>query len=300
MLSASRHMRDKTCVVTGASSGIGKETAVALAAKGARVAIVCRPGAKADAALAEIRRRASGGGEVVPFSADFSSQREIRRVAAELDASLPRVDVLVNNAGLIVSERALTEDGRETTFAVNHLGYFLLTDLLRPKLEASAPARVVNVASEAHRSGHLDFENLDGERSFGGWDAYCRSKLANVLFTYELARRLDGTGVTANCLHPGVVGTNFAHSGPWYAKIAFAVMKPFLRSPAKGAATSIMLASSPSVDGVTGKYFADERELKSNAESYDASVADRLWRVSEAMTAATAPERRSGPGGSTP
>jgi len=276
-------MKGKTCIVTGASSGIGRETAIALASKGATVALVCRSGSKADRALAEIRER-SRDGEVSLFTADLSSQREVRRVAAELDAALPRLDVLVNNAGVIMGERVLTEDALETTFAVNHLGYFLLTHLLRPKLVSSAPARVVSVASDAHRSGHVDFDDLQGERSYNGWRAYAQSKLANILFTYELARRLDGTGVTANCLHPGVVGTNFANAGPAYVRVLFRLARPFLRSPRNGAATSITLAAAPDVGGVSGKYFADEREARSNVESYDTAVAERLWRVSEQLT----------------
>lgn len=296
-------MNGKICVVSGASSGIGLETAAALAAKGASVAIVCRPGAKAERAKAEIARRARDGGSVTLYGADLSSQREVRRVAAELDAALPRVDVLVNNAGLIMGERVLTVDGIETTFAVNHLGYFLFTSLLLPKLVASAPARIVSVASDAHRTGHIDFDDLGGERGYSGWRAYSQSKLANILFTYELARRLEGTGVTANCLHPGVVGTNFANAGPWYVRTLFVLAKPFLRSPAKGAATSIMLATSPEVAGVSGRYFADEREISSNAESYDTAVAERLWRVSEEMTGATfaenPPGREPGSGGLT-
>ena len=276
-------MKDKTCVVSGASSGIGKQTALALAASGANLALICRPGTKAERAAEEIRAK-SAGGSVTLFPADLSSQREIRRVAAELDAALPRIDVLVNNAGLIVGERAVTEDGIETTFAVNHLGYFLLTDLLLPKLRASAPARIVCVASDAHRSGHIDFDDLSGERGYGGWKAYCQSKLANILFTYELARRLAGSGVTANCLHPGVVGTNFANDGPIYVRVLFRLARPFLRSPANGAATSIFLATSSTVEGVTGKYFANSRARRSNAESYDEAVAKRLWAVSEELT----------------
>lgn len=276
-------MTGKTCVVTGASSGIGLETAVALARAGARVAAVCRLPEKGARAVADIRRR-SGSGDVMLFVADLSSQRAVRGLAAQLVAGLSRVDVLVNNAGVIVRERVLTEDGVETTFAVNHLAYFLLTRLLEPLLVASAPARVVNVASRAHNSGRLRLDDLMGGRDYDGWQAYCQSKLANVVFTYELARRLEGTGVTANCLHPGLIGTNLGHAGPSWIRYGLRIARPFLPSPAKGAATSIHLASSPEVESVSGKYFADRGERRSSDASYDPAVAARLWKVSEELT----------------
>ena len=272
-------------MVTGASSGIGLETAVALTQAGARVAIVCRTAEKGEHTVAEIRRR-SGKPDVLLFVADLSSQRAVRTLAAQLTGALPRLDVLVNNAGLIMRERVLTADGLETTFAVNHLAYFLLARLLEPTLRASAPARIVNVASRAHESGTLRFDNLMGTRAYDGWKAYAQSKLANIVFTYELARRLAGTGVTANCLHPGVVGTNFGSAGPSLIRFGIRFVRPFLLSSAKGAATSIYLASSPEVEGVSGKYFADRRERRSSDESYDPAVAARLWKVSEELTGA--------------
>ena len=270
------------CVVTGATSGIGKETAVALAKAGATVAVVCRTRDRGEAALAEIRRRA-GHDAVSLFVADLSSQRAIRTVAAELQAALPRIDVLVNNAGLALRDRLVTEDGFENTFAVNHLAYFLLTRLLQPTLLASAPARVVNVSSEAHRWGAIRFDDLMGEAAYAGWKAYAQSKLANVLFTYELARRLDGTGVTANCLHPGLVGTAFASRGPSLIRILSRLARPLLRSPASGAATSVYLASAPEVATVTGQYFAGRRARRSSPASYDRALAARLWGVSERL-----------------
>lgn len=270
------------CVVTGATSGIGKETAVALAKGGATVALVCRTRDRGEAALAEIRRRA-GHDAVSLFVADLSSQRAIRAVATELQAALPRIDVLVNNAGLALRDRLLTEDGFENTFAVNHLAYFLLTRLLQPTLLASAPARVVNVSSEAHRWGSIHFDDLMGEAAYDGWKAYAQSKLANVLFTYELARRLDGTGVTANCLHPGLVGTAFASRGPALIRILSRLARPLLRSPANGAATSVYLASAPDVARVTGQYFAGRRARRSSQASYDRALAARLWGVSERL-----------------
>jgi NAD(P)-dependent dehydrogenase (short-subunit alcohol dehydrogenase family) len=270
------------CVVTGATSGIGKETAVALAKAGATVATVCRTRERGDAAVGEIRRR-SGSDAVSLFVADLSSRRAVRAVAAELAAALPRIDVLVNNAGLALRDYILTEDGFETTFAVNHLAYFLLTRLLQPTLEASAPARVVNVSSEAHRWGAIRFDDLMGERTYDGWKAYAQSKLANVLFTYELARRLEGTGVTANCLHPGLVGTDFAKAGPTTIRILSRLARPFLRSPAKGAATSVYLASAPGVATVSGQYFANRRARRSSKASYDRVVAAKLWGLSERL-----------------
>jgi len=278
-------MKGKTCVVTGATAGIGKETAVALAAAGARVAIVCRTRDKGERALAEIRQRS--GGDVVLFVADLGSQRAVRALASRLTAALPRVDVLVNNAGLILDQRVLTEDGLETTFAVNHIGYFLLSRLLEPKLCASAPARIVNIASGAHRGATIRFDDLMGAHAYDGWRAYAQSKLANIVFTYELARRLAGTGVTANCLHPGAVATNFGSAGPALIRVAVRVGRPFMKSPARGAATSIYLASSPEVEGVSGKYFVNRREARSSDESYDPEVAARLWKVSEELTAAS-------------
>jgi len=270
------------CVVTGATSGIGKETAVALAKGGASVAVVCRTRDRGEAALAEIRRR-SGNAAISLFVANLSSLRAIRAVAAELQAALPRIDVLVNNAGLALRDRIVTEDGFENTFAVNHLAYFLLTRLLQPTLVASAPARIVNVSSEAHRWGAIRFDDLMGEQTYDGWKAYAQSKLANVLFTYELARRLDGTGVTANCLHPGLVGTAFASRGPTTIRILSRLARPFLRSPASGAATSVYLASSPEVATVSGQYFSGRRARRSSKASYDGAVAARLWGVSERL-----------------
>jgi NAD(P)-dependent dehydrogenase (short-subunit alcohol dehydrogenase family) len=280
-------MRGKACVVTGASSGIGLEAAVALAAAGARVAVVCRTSEKGEQVVSEIRRRRPSA-DVLPFAADLSSQRAVRAVAAQLASALPRIHVLVNNAGLMLRERALTEDGIETTFAVNHLAYFLLARLLEPALVAAAPSRVVNVSSRAHLSGTLRFDDLMGSREYDGWQAYAQSKLANVVFTYELSRRLAGTGVTANCLHPGVVGTNIGHAGPTWIRYGIKLVRPFLLSPKRGAATTIYLASAADVEGVSGKYFVDRREERTSDESYDRAAAARLWKVSEELTAGSA------------
>jgi NAD(P)-dependent dehydrogenase (short-subunit alcohol dehydrogenase family) len=278
-------MKGKTCVVTGASSGIGKETAVALARAGATIAIVCRTRDKGERALAEIRQRS--GGDVALFVADFGSQRAVRALGARLGAALPRIDVLINNVGLIVGEHVLTGDGLETTFAVNHIGYFLLTRLLEPRLVASAPARVVNVSSRAHHSGTIRFDDLMGARRYDGWKAYAQSKLANIVFTYELARRLAGSGVTVNCLHPGVVASNFGHAGPPLIRLGVRIARPFMKSSARGAETSIYLAVSPEVEGVSGRYFVNRRAVRSSDESYDQAVAVRLWKVSEELIAAS-------------
>ncbi|HSE04819.1 MAG TPA: SDR family oxidoreductase [Methylomirabilota bacterium] len=277
----------KTCIVTGASSGIGKETAVALAQAGAHVAVVCRTREKGERTVAEIKRRGPSSA-VSLFVADLASLRAVRTLAAQIDDALPRVDVLVNNAGLTLRERVVTEEGLETTFVVNHLAHFLLTRLLEPKLVASAPSRVVNVASDAHRWGRLRFDDLMGTRAYDGWTAYAQSKLANIVFTYELARRLAGTGVTANCLHPGLVATGFANAGPTMIRILSRVARPFLRSAGKGAVTSIHLASAPELTGVSGRYFAGRRERRSSKASYDEATAARLWRVSEELTEAYA------------
>ncbi|HEU4412674.1 MAG TPA: SDR family oxidoreductase [Polyangiaceae bacterium] len=275
-------MKGQTCVVTGASGGIGRETARALASRGARVVLVCRDRAKGEATRAEL---GAGGGEVDLELCDLSSQASIRELAGRLERAHARIDVLVNNAGLIIPKRTTTADGLEATFALNHLGYFLLTTRLLDLLRASAPARIVNVSSEAHRRAALDFDDLQSERSYGAVDAYCRSKLANVYFTYELAERLRGSGVTANCLHPGVVASGFGRHEPGLLRVLATVARPFLIDEAKGAKTSVYLASSPEVEGVTGKYFVREREKRSSPASYDVGARKRLWEASEALTA---------------
>jgi NAD(P)-dependent dehydrogenase (short-subunit alcohol dehydrogenase family) len=283
-------MHDKCCVVTGGNSGIGLETAVALAELGARVAIVSRDRQKGERAVDEIRRRASST-TVELLVADLSRQRNIRALADEILAAFPRLDVLVNNAGLIVGERTVTDDGLELTFAVNHIGYFLLTQFLEERLVESAPARVVNVASDAHRSGTIAFDDLQGERGYSSWRAYAQSKLANILFTKQLAKRLAGRGVTANCLHPGVVSTNFGRSGGLFVRAFFGLASPFLTTPARGADTSVYLASSPEVAEVTGGYFVRRRLVSPSAEARDPGVAKRLWDVSEALVAGVATDR---------
>src|SRR5215510_5292877 len=275
-------MDEKICLVTGANSGIGKVTAKALATGGATVIMVCRNRDKGQDARDEIVRETRNE-NVVLMIADFSNMSQIRRLAAEVKAKFPRLHTLVNNAGAYNGKRTLTADGFETTFGVNHLGYFMLTAELLDLLKSSAPARIVNVASEAHRNAHINFDDLNLENGYSGWKAYAQSKLANVLFTYELARRLEGTRVTTNCMHPGVVGTNIFRNVGGVAGKVMGLATMFMRTPEKGADTIIWLASSPEVEGITGRYFIDRQERSSNPESYDAAIAARLWEVSEQM-----------------
>jgi retinol dehydrogenase-14 len=277
-------MRGKTILITGATNGIGLEAAVELARSGARIVMVGRDPERTAAALAEVKAR-SGSGEVSSLLCDFSSQAAIRALAAEVLSRLDRLDVLVNNAGAVNKARRLTVDGIETTFAVNHLGYFLLTNLLLDLLKRSAPARVVTVASIGHRRGTLDFADLGFEH--GGYAimrAYTRSKLANVLFANELARRLAGTDVTSNSLHPGSVATNIWSGAPTWAKPLIAILyRPFFISPKEGGETIVQLAASPDLEGVTGKYFEKKVALPPAPLAQDEALAKRLWEVSAEM-----------------
>jgi NAD(P)-dependent dehydrogenase (short-subunit alcohol dehydrogenase family) len=276
-------LNGKTCLVTGASTGIGRETALALAREGATVVIVSRDQTRGAEALASIKQQ-SGNDKVELLLADLSSMAAVRKLAAEFRAKHDKLHVLVNNAGVVNTERKVTADGYEATFALNHLGYFLLTEELLDLLKASAPARIVNVSSDGHRQGHINFDDLQCEKKFSGIRSYCQSKLANVVFTYELAKRLEGTGVTANALHPGVVASRFgAETSGWFSW-GVRLMRPFMITPEQGAATSVYLATSPEVAGVTGKYFAKKKARKTIAESNDPAVQKRLWEVSEQLT----------------
>jgi NAD(P)-dependent dehydrogenase (short-subunit alcohol dehydrogenase family) len=281
----SRDMAGKTVVVTGASSGIGKQTAMELAARGAAVVLVCRSRERGEAAMADIKARTPDA-DLRLFLADLGVQAQVRRVASELLVALPRIDVLVNNAGTLMGRRQLTADGHETTFAVNHLAYFLLTKLLLPRLEASAPARIINVASAMHRWGHLDFDDLMYERRYNMGGAYSRSKLANVLFTRELARRLEGKRVVANCLHPGGVSTGINGQATWWFRAFMNLARPFLLSGDEGADTVIWLATAAEAGEVSGEYFRKRRPARTSDEARDMAVAARLWTVSEQLTAA--------------
>ncbi|MFC6079803.1 SDR family oxidoreductase [Sphaerisporangium aureirubrum] len=276
-------MTGRTVLVTGGTGGIGRATALGLARMGARVAIVGRYRDRTEGVAREIR--VAGGGEVEAFAADLSSMAEVRRLAGEALERLSRIDVLVNNAGGQWATRHVTVDGLERTFALNHLAPFLLTNLLLNRLRQSAPARVVTVSSNAHLMGRIDFDDLQGERSFDGGRAYSQSKLANVLFTYELARRLRTTSVTANALHPGVVSTAFGGEDPGgVQRWLVPVWRPFMKSPARGAVTSIHLAYAPELEGVTGRFFAAGKPRRSARSSYDEEAAARLWRVSAELT----------------
>lgn len=276
-------MQERITVVTGSSSGIGKATAQGLAKLGATVVMVCRNSERGKEAMNEVIQK-SGSPDVSLMIADLSSQNAVRKLARDFAESYGKLHLLVNNAGVFLAKRILTEDGIETTFAVNHLAPFLLTNLLTPVLRASAPSRVVTVASSAHYGATIDFNNLQGERRYSGFAAYGQSKLANVLFTYELARRLEGTNVTANCLHPGVVRTNLGKNNWGIFRLALFLFAPFLLSAEEGAKTSIYLASSREVESVTGKYFAKEKEAKSSRKSYDDNIRKRLWEVSAELT----------------
>jgi retinol dehydrogenase-14 len=281
-------MAGKTVLVTGGTAGIGRATALGLATMGADLAICGRDGGRTEGAAGEIRA-AAGGGRVEVFVADLSSQAEVRRLAGEVLRRLPRIDVLVNNVGGYWDTRHVTGDGLERTFALNHLAPFLLTNLLLERLTHSAPARVVTVASSAHAQGRIDFDDLQGERSYSGAAAYNQSKLANVLFTYELARRLPAPAVTANALHPGVTRTSFGAEDPaGVQRRLIPLLRPFMQAPAQGAATSIHLASAPELQQVTGRYFANRKPKRSSKASYDQAAAARLWQVSAELVGLTA------------
>jgi NAD(P)-dependent dehydrogenase (short-subunit alcohol dehydrogenase family) len=279
-------MDGKTVVITGANSGVGKATAVALAAAGAETVITARSESRGRQAVADIRRD-SGSDRVDLVVFDLADLTSVREGASQILDRCPQLHVLVNNAGLVLSQRTETRDGFESTFATNHLGPFYLTQLLTDRLVASAPARVINVASTAHRSARrgVGFDDLQSEKSYSGMNAYGRSKLANILFTNELARRLAGTGVTANSVHPGTVATGFARDDDTSGFLAFGikVIKPFILTPEKGARTSVYLASSPEVADVSGKYFVKCRARQPSAAARDDDAALLLWSVSEQL-----------------
>ena len=250
---------------------------------GATVVMVCRDRGRGEAAQAEIKLQTRND-DVHLLLADLASQQSIRQLAEEVHARFQRLDVLINNAGVFLARRSETVDGFEMTFAVNHLAYFLLTNLLLDLLQASAPARIVNVSSAAHRGGRINFDDLQASHRYWGWGAYCQSKLANVLFTYELARRLQGTGVTANCLHPGTVSTNLFQGLPGILSLGAVVARTFLLSPEKGAETMVYLASSPEVVGISGRYFVKRRAVASSRASHDEAAQRKLWEVSAQLT----------------
>jgi NAD(P)-dependent dehydrogenase (short-subunit alcohol dehydrogenase family) len=275
-------MKGKTIVATGATSGIGEAAALALAGLGARIVFIARDEARAQATKRKLEAKAPGLSHRF-LLADLSLMSEARRIGAEIAASEPRIDVLINNAGAMFGERHVTPEGLELTFALNHMAYFVLTDALRDKLIASAPARIVSTSSDAHRGMRLDFNDLQSAKSYSGFRVYGRSKLANILFTRELARRLARTGVTANCLHPGVVATRFAESSGGLAGPILRLMRPFFISPQKGADTIIYLASAPEVEKTTGEYFVKRKVIQPTAAARDDATAKKLWEASEAL-----------------
>lgn len=283
MNSSNKWIRGKVCMVTGATAGIGRVTALELARMGATVVVIGRERERC-AATTETIRRETGSQMVDYLVADLSSQAEIRRLTEEYQRRYDRLDVLVNNAGGFFMKRQLSVDGVEMTFALNHLNYFLLTHSLLDILQDSAPSRIINVSSNAHRGARMRFDDLQGEHGYTGWKAYAQSKLANVLHAYELARRLDGAQVTMNALHPGFVATQLARNNGRLFRIVMPLMQFIARTPDEGALTSIYLASSPEVDGVTGKYFEDEQSVPSDPASYDQEAAAKLWKVSMEMT----------------
>jgi NAD(P)-dependent dehydrogenase (short-subunit alcohol dehydrogenase family) len=276
-------MKGKVCLVTGATSGIGKATATALAAQGATVVLACRNREKGEAVKQEIAL-ATGNNSLDLMVADLASIESTKKGAADFLTRYPKLHVLVNQAGLFLNQRTLTPDGLETMFVVNHLAYFLLTNLLLDALKAGAPSRIVNGSGGAEAMGDINFDDLHGAKKWSSMKAISQSKLGNFLFTYELARRLEGTGVTVNVMHPGGVKTELGKGQGGFFGFMMKVMRPFMLTPEQGADTLVWLASSPEVEGVTGKYFIKRKEAKSSPRSHDKELAARLWKVSAELT----------------
>ena len=276
-------MSGKVCLITGCTSGIGRVTARELARLGATVVITARNQEKLIRAIEKIQEE-SGSADVSGFAADLSAQDEVRSLAEKFQAQYNRLDVLINNAGAVYLRRSTSVDGIEMNFGGNHLAYFLLTNLLLDTLKKSAPARIINVSSNAHEGQVLDFEDLECQQNYQFMRAYGRSKLANILFTYEMDRRLQGSGVTANALHPGFVSTNMGANNGWLVKVFLPLTRIWAISVDEGAETSIYLASSPEVEAVSGKYFYKKQAVPSSRYSYDQAVAERLWQVSSELS----------------
>jgi NAD(P)-dependent dehydrogenase (short-subunit alcohol dehydrogenase family) len=277
-------MEGKVVVITGATSGIGRETARELARLGATVAIIGRDAAKGRETLADLRPSARHPERVAFLGCDLASLTSVRALAAQLHERYEKIDVLINNAGVMNRKRRLTEDGFEETFAVNHLAHFLLTRLVLDLVKRAAPSRIINVSSNAHLTGKLDPDDLMQARRYTAFGAYAASKLANLYFTYELARKLDGTGVTVNTVHPGTVASNFFNNNGVLARLAMTALKPFFLTSAQGAETSVFLASSPQLEDVTGRYFYRRRQEASSPRSHEPGAARALWTASEKLT----------------
>lgn len=283
MTHSDKSMFGKICIVTGATSGIGKATARVLAQLGATVIVVGRSPKKSKATVSYIQKQ-TGNPRVEFMLADLSSQKDIYKLAQQFNSQYQDLHVLINNAGALFTTRQQSVDGIEMTFSLNYLNYFLLTNLLLDKLKASAPARIVNMAASAHKFvREVNFNNLESQEKYSGWQAYAQSKLCTLLFTYELARRLEGTRITVNTLHPGVIATHFGHNAKGLIGWMIHLTNLFAHGPERGAQTSIYLATSPSVEGVTGKYFVKKKEVTSSAASYNPATAKRLWQVSKTM-----------------
>jgi len=285
---SSTPLQDRVILITGATSGIGLAATRELARRGASLLLVARDRSRGEALLSEIKSLARGASPHL-FLADLSSQSSIRDLATQIRRSAQRLHVLVNNAGVLCLQRQLSAEGLEMTFAVNHLAPFLLTHLLTDLLAAGAPACVLTVGSDVHRVGRIDFDDLQGERRYRGFHAYAQSKLANLLFTYELSRKLTGSGVTANCLHPGAVNTGLWRQSRGLLRLAMKAIAPFCLSPEEGSRGIVMLAASPELEKVSGKYFKKMREARSSTSSYDEGTARRLWELSASLTKTSPP-----------
>ncbi|MFX0022125.1 MAG: SDR family oxidoreductase [Candidatus Hermodarchaeota archaeon] len=275
-------MKGKICMVTGANSGIGKATAIGLAKLGASLVLVCRDQTRAENAILEIEEK-TGSKSIDLILADLSSQKGIHDLVSEFNNRYDKLHVLINNAGVNLHKQTFTEDGIETTFAVNYLAHFMLSNLLLETLKKTGSARIVNVASSVQAKS-IDFEDLYGDHHYSQWRAYSQSKLAVVLFTYEFAKKIEGSGVTVNCLHPGFVKTNMVRKFRPFVKYFYHLVGLFMSTPKRGAKTSIFLASSPEINGISGKYFKRRKETKSVKISYDTNIAKQLWDVSVKLT----------------
>jgi NAD(P)-dependent dehydrogenase (short-subunit alcohol dehydrogenase family) len=278
-------MKGKRILITGATNGIGLAAAEALAAQGANLAVVARNETRAKIAAAQVRSKAGAGATVDTLIADLSSQAAVRELAGEVIARYPKIDILINNAGAMHTTRQVTEDGIELTWAVNHLAPFLLTTQLLDRLKASAPSRIITTASEAHQGARIPFGDLNAERSYRGFGRYKESKLANILFTSELARRLEGSGVTAYCFHPGLVASGFNRNNGILMSLSMTLLRPVSRSVEKGAETLVWLANTPAVDLTNGGYYIDMQWLPPSPEGQNMETARRLWEISEAQCA---------------